>query len=118
MSLIDSAMEKFNIMDRTTTPDGYGGVITSYVKGAEISVAMSIDSSTEARVAAVEGVKNRYTLFTRKTVTLKFPDIVQRQSDGKYYRITSDGTEKHTPGVAGLDLRAVEAEEWEFTSNG
>ena len=117
MSLIAKAMEKSYIIDKTTTPDGYGGVKTAYTQGAEILVAYSMNTSTEARIAAQQGVTNRYTLYTKKSVILRFPDIVKRDSDGKYFRVTSDGDDNRTPNSAGLDLRAVEAEEWEITQD-
>lgn len=115
--LVYDTMETSYIIDKTTVPDGYGGVKTTYVKGAEIDVAYSFNSSTEARIAAQQGVNNRFTLYTKKSVILRFPDIVQRAKDGKYFRVTSDGDDNMTPKAAGLDLRAVEAEEWEITSN-
>lgn len=111
MSLIDRAMEKSHIMDKTTQPDGYGGVKTVYTVGAEIMVAYSFNSSTEARVAAQQGVNNRFTLMTRKNVLLRAFDIIKRDRDGKYFRVTSDGDDNKTPETAGLNLRAVEAEE-------
>lgn len=117
MSLIDNAMEKSFIMDKTTAPDGYGGVKTTYTKGAEIKVAYSFDTSTASRIASQEGVSNRYTLTTRKSIILRFHDVVLRNRDGKYFRITSDGDDNATPNTAGLDLRQVEAEEWEITRN-
>jgi len=115
--LVEEAMEKSYIIDKTTTPDGYGGVKTTYKTGAEILVAYSFNTSTEARIASQQGINNRYTLYTKKSVILRFPDIVKRDSDGKYFRITSDGDDKRTPNSAGLDLRAVEAEEWEITQD-
>ena len=115
MSLVENAMEKSFIMDKQTRPDGYGGYTTVYTEGAEIKIAYSFDTSTQARIAAQEGIKNRYTLTTRKTVVLKFPDIVKRASDGKMFQITSDGTDNATPNSAGLNLRQVEAEEWRNT---
>jgi len=117
MSLVDNAMEATYIMDKTTTLDQYGGVKTVWKEGAEISVAYSFNSSTEARIAAQQGVNNRYTLLTKKAVVLQFPDVVKRKSDGKFFRITSDGKDNHTPATAGLDLRAVEAEEWKITND-
>lgn len=117
MSLVNDAMEKCYIMDRVTIPDGYGGVKTTYQLGAEILVAFSFNSSTEARIASQQGVNNRFTLLTKKSVNLRFPDIVKRDRDGKYFRITSDGDDNRTPNAAGLDLRAVEAEEWEITQD-
>lgn len=112
MSLVDSAMEKSYIMDKTTVPDGYGGVKTTYKQGAEIQVAYSFDTSTQARIAEQEGISNRYTLTTRKNVILAFPDVVQRASDGQTFRVTSKGTDNKTPSSAGIDMRQVEAEEW------
>lgn len=117
MSLVKDAMEKSYIMDKTTTPDGYGGVITTYVAGAEILVAYSFNTSTEARIAATQGANNRFTLLTKRSVILRYNDIVKRDRDGKYFRVTSDGDDNRTPKAAGLDLRAVEAEEWEITQD-
>ena len=116
MSLVEKAMEKSHIMDKTTTQDGYGGVKTVYTLGAEIMVAYSFNSSTEARIAAQQGVNNRFTLLTKKSVLLRFPDIIKRDRDGKYFRVTSDGDDNRTPENGGLDLRAVEAEETEINN--
>ena len=91
MSLIEKAMEKSHIMDKTTTKDDYGSVKTVWREGAEIMVAYSFNSSTEARIAAQQGVNNRFTLLTKKSVLLRFPDIIKRDRDGKYFRVTSDG---------------------------
>ena len=112
MSLLDEAMEASYIMDKTTAPDGRGGVETVYVKGASIDVAYSFDSSTQARIASQEGINNRYTLVTRKTVVLQYHDVVRRERDGKIFRVTSDGKDDATPASASLDMRKVEAEEW------
>ena len=117
MSLVDNAMEKSYIIDKTTVLDEYGSVKTVYKQGAEIAVAYSFDGSTAARIAAQEGVKNRHTLTTRRSVVLRFPDIVKRARDGKYFRVTSDGDDNATPASTALDLRQVEAEEWEITSD-
>ena len=117
MSLIDDAMEKANIMDKTTALDDYGSVKTVWKTGAEIMAAFSFNSSTAARVADQQGIKNRFTILTSKSVVLNYPDVICRQSDGKYFRITSDGNDNRTPNSAGLDLRAVEAEEWNITNN-
>lgn len=116
MSLVEKAMETSHIMDKTTTIDGYGGVKTTYTVGAEIKVAYSFNSSTEARVAAQQGVNNRFTLLTKRNVILRFPDIIKRDRDGKYFRVTSDGDDNKTPPTAGLDLRAVEAEEVDISN--
>lgn len=114
MSLLDATAEKFNIMDKVTSLDEYGSVKTEYKEGAEIIISPSFDASTEARIAQQEGVSVRYSFFTKKSINLKFPDVIKRASDGQIFRITSDGTDNKTPNGAGLDLRKVEAEKWEL----
>lgn len=113
-NLVYDSMEPSHIIDKTTTMDAYGSVKTKWVEGAPIDVAYSFDSSTASRIAAQEGVKNRYTLMTKRAIVLQAMDVIKRDSDGKIFRITSDGKDNKTPTIAGLDLRAVEAEEWEL----
>lgn len=114
MSLVDDAMTKSYIMDKRSVPDGRGGIISQYVEGAEIMVAYSFDTSTEARVGQQQGAENRYTLTTRKSVNLQYHDVVKRTTDGKIFRVTSDGDDNYTPSSSSLNMRQVEAEEWEL----
>lgn len=114
MSLIESAMEKFNIIDKVTSLDEYGSVKTEYRLGAEVMLAPEFNASTQARIAQQEGVNVRYSFFMPRSLNLKFPDIIKRTSDGTIFRILSDGTDNKTPEAAGLDLRKVEAEKWEL----
>ena len=118
MSLFEEALEKSYIMDKTTAPDGRGGVDTAYVQGASIDVAYTFDTSTQARIASQEGINNRYTLTTKKSVVLQFHDVVKRARDGKIFRVTSDGKDDATPASSALDMRKVEAEEWSLPKNG
>lgn len=117
MSLLSEAYEISYIMDKTTVPDGYGGVKTVYKQGSEVKIAYSYDDSTEARIAQQEGVEVRYTLTTRRSINLRYHDVVKRARDGKIFRITSDGDDNFTPKSAGLNMRQVEAEEWEIPAN-
>lgn len=117
MSLIEKAMETSHIMDKTTELDEYGSVRTVYKEGAEIKVAYSFNSSTEARIGAQLGANNRFTLMTKRSVLLRFQDVIRRDRDGKTFRVTSDGDDNKTPETAGLNLRAVEAEQWEIPSD-
>lgn len=118
MSLLDDAMEACTIMDKTTVPDGYGGVTTVYKAGASIQAAIVYDSSLQARTASVQGVKDLYTITTRRNVVLQFHDVIRRERDGKILRVTTDGKDKETPQGAGLDMRVVNAEEFTITNNG
>ena len=114
MSLLDSAMETFAMLDKTTTPDGYGGYIATWTNGAEFQAAAVFDTSIEARVAGVQGVTSLYTITTTKAMNLQYHDVVKRLSDNKIFRVTSDGDDKKTPPSATLNMRQVTAEEWEL----
>lgn len=110
MSLLDEAFEKAYIMDKTTEPDGYGGVITTWTEGAEITATFAFDTSLQAKMAEKQGVKDLYTITTRKNVVLRYHDWIKRARNGELYRITSDGDDSDTPSSAGLNMRVVSAE--------
>lgn len=116
MSLLSEAMEAYTIIDKVTEGDGYGGTVTTWKEGAQISGAMVLDTSMQARTAQAQGVKAVYTFTTRKDVTLSYHDVLRRDRDSKIFRVTSDGSEKRTPASAGLNMRQVTAEEWNLTS--
>lgn len=115
MSLLEDAMEKCIMLDRTTAQDGYGGKIDTWVDGAEFNAAIVFDSSMAARVASVQGVTDLYTVTTRRAFVLNYHDVFRRVRDGKIFRVTTDGDDKATPASAALDMRVVNAEEWEVT---
>ena len=105
------------MLDKTTAPDGYGGMISSWVDGADFKAAITFDSSIEARTANVQGFTSLYTVTTERGISLQYHDVFKRLSDGKTFRVTSDGSDKKTPKSATLDMRQVSAEQWE-PSNG
>lgn len=112
MTLLEYAMETVTMIDRTTAPDGYGGVVTVWVDGASFPAAITLSNSIEARLAAVQGVTSLYTVITSRAINLQYHDVIRRQSDGKVFRITSNGDDNKTPEPASLDMRQVTAEEW------
>lgn len=114
MSLLSEAMESFVMMDKRTTADGYGGIITEWTDGAGFKATAVFDTSMEARVASNQGVTALYTITTEKGVNLQYHDVFRRVSDGKIFRATSDGDDKKTPAGATLNMRQVTAEEWEI----
>lgn len=113
MSLLLDALEECTYIDKTTRPDGHGGVKPAWVDGASFQAATVFDTSIEARRAEKEGVTNLYTITTPRAVTLMYGDIFRRESDGKLFRVTSDGTDKKSPLSSTLDMRVVTAEELE-----
>lgn len=114
MSLLTQAMEKCIMLDKTTTNDQYSGApVPSWRDGAEFDAAIVFDSSMQARVADAQGVTALYTITTGRAVNLQYHDVFRRVSDGKIFRVTSDGDDKKTPVSASLDMRQVTGEEFE-----
>lgn len=114
MSLLSDAMEPCIILDRSTTPDGYGGYDVTWTEGAPIDAAIVLDTSMEAREAEKAGVTALYTITTGRGLNLQYHDVIKRLSDGKVFRIKSDGDDKKTPKAASLNMRQVTAEEWDL----
>lgn len=111
MSLLEQSFEAFKFIDKTTVPDGYGGVMPSWQDGAEFQATAVEMQPTEIIAAEQSGVKATYKVITKKNITLLYGNIVQRLSDGKLFQIKSDGTDRKTPPSASLDMRSVKAEE-------
>ena len=114
MSLIDEAMTTVVLMEKTRQPDGEGGFITEWVDGVAFEAAITFDTSMESRIAEKQGVTSRYTITTNKNAKLEFHDVIRRLSDGKVFRISSDGDDVQTPDRATFQFLQVEAEEWEL----
>lgn len=114
MSLLQEAMEECVLMDKITSGDGYGGVVTQWHEGAPFDAALVLDDSIEAQTAKAQGVTGVYTVTTSKGVTLQYHDVFKRQSDGKVFRVVTNGEDKKTPSSANLNMRNVRAEEWEL----
>lgn len=112
MSLLQEAMSQCVMLNKQTEPDGYGGYIVTWADGATFEAAITFDTSLEARVADKQGVSSLYTVTTGRAMTLEYHDVFRRVTDGKIFRVTSDGDDKYTPRSAGLDMRQVTAEEW------
>lgn len=117
MSLLQDAMEPCVLLDKTSAPDGRGGVIYKWVEGAEFDAAITYDTSMQARIGEAQGVTALYTVTTTKAVNLQWHDVFRRKADGKVFRVTSDGDDNKTPMSAGLDMRQVSAEEHVLTGD-
>ena len=115
MSLLDQSSYKCAMIDRTTTSDGYGGIVDVWVEGASFDAAIALDDSIQAQTALAMGAIGVYTVVTKKTVNLRYHDVFRRKSDGKVFRVVTDGDDKKTPPSAGLNMRVVRAEEWAIT---
>lgn len=116
MSLLDDAFEGFTILDRVTHDDGYGGVVTEWTEGAQISGALVYDSSTQMKVAQALGSTSAYTLTVRKNVNLDYHMVLRRDSDGKIFRVMANSDENKTPDSAHLNMLQYAMEEWTLTN--
>lgn len=116
MSLLDSMMEDFVIVDKATEPDGEGGFSAVWKDGATIRAAVVNDSSTVAQIAEKQGVTSTYTVTTGRDILLDFHTVLRRASDGAIFRTTSDPQDVKTPTTATLDMRQVKAEKWSLPS--
>lgn len=114
MSLLDDAMETFCFVERHRAPDGEGGFVDVWSEGEEFQANARFDSSMQAKIAQVQGVKSLYTITTKKNIILEHLEVIKRISDGKFFRITSDGDDNKTPDSATINGRQVSAEEWKI----
>ena len=113
--LIENMMTKCVIMNKSKVSDGEGGTIVNWQEGAEILVAIVNDTSMSARIAQQEGVSSTYTLTTTRDNALEYHDVIKRLKDGAIFRVTSEGGDKVSPIVSGLDIAQVSAEKWSLS---
>jgi hypothetical protein len=114
MSLMLDQMEKCTFLDKTTAPDGYGGVIHEWKEGATFKAAISFDSSITARVAEVQGVRGMYKITVPKNITVDYHEAFVCL-EGKYAGRTFRSVSKDdltTPEAASFQVRVFNAEEW------
>lgn len=115
MSLIDRMTDELVLVELKRAEDGEGGFTEAWAEVARFEGALTFNNSLEAKRAQADGVTSVYTLTTKKNVRLNYHDVFKRVSDGKTFRVTSDGSEKQTPEGAPLNMRQVSAEEWRLT---
>lgn len=112
MSLLSQSYEDVVLLEKRREPDGEGGFITNWVESIVFKAAITFDTSMESRIAEKQGVSSRYTVTTNKGAALEYHDVIKRLSDGKIFRVTSDGDDKQTPKSASFQFLQVTAEEW------
>lgn len=116
MSLIDYMMSDCVIMNKSKVSDGEGGFVTKWTEGADVKIAITHDSSTQARIAEKEDVTSLYTLTTFRENKLEFHDVIKRLSDNAIFRVTSNAEDKLSPQISSLNMAQVSAERWELTT--
>lgn len=114
MNLIESMMEKCSIYTETTVADGAGGYVSEWAKGAEFDAVVTIDTSISTAIAQKETLRQNYLVTVRKNVPMKYGNIIKREKEGIYLRITSGETDTVAPSISSLDMRQYKAEKWDL----
>lgn len=117
MTLIDRMMNDCVIMNEAVLDDGEGGFNTTWTEGAVCKVAITNDTSLQAKIAEKDGFTNTYTLTTTKDTPLAFGKVIKRLSDGLILKVTND--KKDFPEVASANVRKYKqfsAERWELAT--
>lgn len=114
MSLLQEYMEQCQLIEKKRVPDGEGGFITSWSDGAAFNAAVVCNNTMAARTAEKQGVTSLYTVTCEQNAKLEYHDVFRRLSDGKIFRVTSDGDDVQTPKRATFQVSQVTAEEWEL----
>lgn len=118
MSLMDDWKAECVRIEETRVPDGEGGLQTTWADGAAFAAAITFNSSLEARRAEKEGVTSLYSVTCDRELGLKYHDVFRRLSDGKIFRVTSDGDDVRTPARSSFSFAQVTAEEWTLPGGG
>lgn len=113
--LILEAMEPFELLKATRETDGEGGGRNTWDTDSVFMAAIVHQSTGEIRRAETEHLSKSFSVFTDKAVQLQHQAVIRRCSDGKTFRITSDGRDRQTPACASFSFARVTAEEWELT---
>ncbi len=112
MSLLNESMTPCVMLDKKREPDGEGGYLTTWTESVNFEAAITFETTMEARAAEKQGVTSLYTVTLPLGVGLEYHDVFKRLSDGKIFRVTSDGDDKKTPARASFRISQVTAEEW------
>lgn len=113
--LVLDKMEPCERMIPNEQPDGEGGMETVWETGDAFAASIVLQNSAEYRRAENGALRKSYSVFTDKGVELQHQDVFRRCSDGKTFRVTSDGRDRQTPACASFSFVRVTAERWDLT---
>lgn len=115
MTLYESMMETFCLVEKKRVSDGEGGFVTTWEDGAEFQAVVVRDTTLEAEIAEHDGVTSTWTVTTYSNTKLDFHDVIKRLSDGQTFRITSQGGQIVSPSSSSvINMAQVNAELWEI----
>lgn len=116
MSIFDETImkdfqENLVMLDRRTVPDGYGGIKTQWVDGAEFTAVMTQPQSGSAEIADAITESKTYKVVTGTNITLNKDDYFRRVRDGKTFKILNGNADRLAPDDSELQMRVTTAEE-------
>ena len=98
-------------------PDGEGGQNIGWKEDAGFDAAIIHNDTIEAKAAEKQGAVSQYDVYTGD-VCLRYHDVFKRLSDGKVFRVTSNGDDVQTPRRATFQFSKVTAEEYTLPDGG
>lgn len=110
--LVYDSMESCQMLHKISADDTKGGEHVTWIGGATFDAAITFNSSVEIIAGQAMTVKSGYTVTTFRDKVLEYHEVFQRASDGKIFRVTSDGDDRRTMEVASFQLAQVDAEEY------
>lgn len=116
MSIFDETImkdfqENLVMLDRRTVPDGYGGIKTQWVDGAEFTAVMTQPQSGSAEIADAITESKTYKVVTGTNIALNKDDYFRRVRDGKTFKILNGNADRLAPDDSELQMRVTTAEE-------
>lgn len=116
MSLIEKLMVDCKIMNHIRTDDPAGGYAEVWTEGATFPATIIKNNTTEAHIAEKQGVKELFTVVTKKGFQLNYHDVFKRVEDGQIFRVTGNTEDSEAPEQSTIKIGKVQAEKWVLPS--
>lgn len=108
--LFERMMTPCVMLSKVSAPDGEGGVTSTWVDGKAFRAAVIKDTDIAAKIAEQSTHTEAYTITSARK--LAFHDVFRRVSDGRVFRVVSDGADSAPPTEAGFAFYQAKAEGW------
>ena len=113
-NLLYQIMTPCKIMNHVRTDDPLGGYTEAWTEGATFDASITKNGSVEAIIAEQQGVREIFSVVTKKTFMLNYHDVIKRVSDGATFRITSNAKDLEAHPASTIQIAMVTAERWEL----
>lgn len=113
MNLIESAMQPFTKLIRSSERDSAGNILVSYEDGESFEAALILSGSKETDTAGNTRLIRSYTLTVDSDIDIEYGDIIRRDSDESLYRISGESLGS-PPDMASFSFKQLKAEDFEL----